>query len=885
MATILNDAAYMGFPLSIKRGNPAPVDTTAVWYNKTELETYAKSGATAYVGQILTLVADNKCEAYMISNEAGTLIKLASTTASGDLASDVATLQSKVASLIEKVGSATQGETAATGLYALIEAAQKQADKGVADAKTADDKAVAAQTDIDALEVVVGADDTTGLRKRIKANETNIATLVGDDTSKSAREIASEEVVKVVSGAPEAYDTLKEIADWISSHGTDATSMNSAIKTLQAILVGFGTGEGETATVKAYVDGAIKALKIGDYATAADLTALAGRVSAVEKLPAAGIKAEDITKWNAKQDAGNFVDQSAYDSKVAALEKADSDNATAIAAVEKKANAAVVANTGITAGIATKITYDEKGLVTQGENLAASDIPTLGISKIDGLQGALNAKQDTVVFDGEYSASNKAATVSTVNTAVDNLRHTLGGEDGKIDIDTKDSQTIHGAKIYADEVGKTTLASAKTYADGLVGDTSAIGKKVAALEGKVDVDSVSGAINTAKTEAINTAGTNADTKIATAKTAILGEGHTGTVKEAYELAASKTTMKEVEAKGYAVKTEVDTAVANAKKAGTDAQASVNTLNDKVGTVPADTTIVQMIADAQKAATYDDSTVKTSIKANADALTKLNGADTVEGSVAKTVKDAVAAEQTRAEGKEQENATAIASVKSRVDTFLADADLTTNAVDTLKELQDYITNHGTEAAGWTAKISANEAAIKAEETRATGVEGTLNTAITDEAARAKGIESGLTTRLTTLEGADTVEGSVAKTVKDAIDTLNITQYAKDADVVKKETGKSLIADTKITKLDGIEENAQVNVIEKIKVAGEEISPDVEKAVNIPLATAARAGLIISSDAENAISVSEAGVATVNTLNVNKLVQTAGDELVLDGGASI
>ena len=117
MAVIMNDAAYMGFPLSIKRGNPAPVDTTAVWYNKTELETYAQSGATAYVGQVLTLVADGKCEAYMISNEAGTLIKLASTTASGDLAGDVATLQSQVASLIEKVGVPAQGETPSTGLF------------------------------------------------------------------------------------------------------------------------------------------------------------------------------------------------------------------------------------------------------------------------------------------------------------------------------------------------------------------------------------------------------------------------------------------------------------------------------------------------------------------------------------------------------------------------------------------------------------------------------------------------------------------------------------------------------------------------------------------------------------------------------------------------
>ena len=47
------------------------------------------------------------------------------------------------------------------------------------------------------------------------------------------------------------------------------------------------------------------------------------------------------------------------------------------------------------------------------------------------------------------------------------------------------------------------------------------------------------------------------------------------------------------------------AIADAKAAGTGAQDAVDALAAKVGEVPADKTVVQMIADAQSAATYDD----------------------------------------------------------------------------------------------------------------------------------------------------------------------------------------------------------------------------------------------------------------------------------------
>lgn len=224
----------------------------------------------------------------------------------------------------------------------------------------------------------------------------------------------------------------------------------------------------------------------------------------------------------------------------------------------------------------------------------------------------------------------------------------------------------------------------------------------------------------------------------------------------------------------------DSAIAEAKKAGTNAQAAVDALSDKVGTVTEGKTIVEMISDAQAAATYDDAAVKADIKANADAITKLNGTSAVEGSVDKKVADAI-----------NEFATKVSDDQT---------------VNTFKELIDYAADHKDEYSTLSGEVQANKTAIA------------------------------------TLNGKDTEAGSVAKTVKDAVEAAQATLQANIDKKVDAVTGKCLstndyTTDEK-TKLEGVAAGAQVNVIETVKVNGVALTP-ADKAVDVTVPTGALA----------------------------------------------
>ena len=75
-------------------------------------------------------------------------------------------------------------------------------------------------------------DDKDSLITDTSTNKTWLKTLTANTApTKSISTMISEEIAKVVANAPASFDTLKEIADWISTHQNDASAMNTAINT------------------------------------------------------------------------------------------------------------------------------------------------------------------------------------------------------------------------------------------------------------------------------------------------------------------------------------------------------------------------------------------------------------------------------------------------------------------------------------------------------------------------------------------------------------------------------------------------------------------------------------------------------------------------------
>ena len=336
--------------------------------------------------------------------------------------------------------------------------------------------------------------------------------------------------------------------------------------------------------------------------------------------------------------------------------------------------------------------------------------PTYAASEITGLEDFINGEiQDTnttyqivQVDDYNYKLQSKELggawkdTGSTIvipkydDTTVKADISALQKLVGSTAVATQISNAISALKLAdtydAKGAAATAESNAKKYTDALANGTVATNTAaITAIKDGETLDSfkdVEGAIATAKTEA-STAAANA-------------------LKDAKTYADGK-----------------DTAIADAKKAGTDAQTAVNTLSGKVGTVPTGKTVVQMISEAQTAATYDDTAVKADIKAIKDDYLKAADKTELSGKI------------TTVEGKVT---TLIGEDANKSVRTIANEELTKqlipegakDSLDTLQEIAAWIQKHPDDVATMNKSISDNAANITSVTGRVTTAEGKIKT---------------------------------------------------------------------------------------------------------------------------------------------------------------
>ena len=220
--------------------------------------------------------------------------------------------------------------------------------------------------------------------------------------------------------------------------------------------------------------------------------------------------------------------------------------------------------------------------------------------------------------------------------------------------------------------------------------------------------------------------------------------------------------------------------------------------------------------------------------------------------------AVEKEKTRAEG-----------IESGLDTRLtaAEGDITKlKGQPAAKITQDQISN-------WDNEVGA-KADIATEKSRAERAEQAIDAKIgtSADATTASTVYGAINKEIADRKtGDDTTLDSAKHYTDEAVEPKADKSYVDGelAKKVDKVTGKSLIADTEITRLAGIETGAQVNIIEHIKLNGKDLPVEENKTVN--LGTIATSGEL--NKLAGRVTTAEGDIDTLES----KMATVQGDEL--------
>lgn len=182
----------------------------------------------------------------------------------------------------------------------------------------------------------------------------------------------------------------------------------------------------------------------------------------------------DGSKWVTLGNESIYAKDSEVNAKIAAVRQ---EMATQKTELQGEIDSDIAAaRTKITKEIGDKIaTLDYTGKGSQGKfvtdvtetdgiisvtaaNLVASDIPVIEQSQVNGLETALNNKQNVVPFEHTPSESDKVATVKSVTDRIGALDYNIAEEDNKV----ISAFTVTDGVLNANSVKKVTLHKVAT---------------------------------------------------------------------------------------------------------------------------------------------------------------------------------------------------------------------------------------------------------------------------------------------------------------------------------------------------------------------------------------------------------------------------------------
>lgn len=287
----------LDFAVAFNRQTAFPLDAKS-YFESLELATAAAASAqeagssetTYYYGQTIAVVADSKATLYVIQPDK-TLKEVG-----GNIAINENVFVKDSDGTLDLLGFAD-----AVGGAQLV----KTEDGKISWVKPDTTTVEGLSTAIASLKTTVG-DENSGLVKQVAENKAAIDTLNGD---KNISGSVAYQIAQIVSDAPEAYDTLKEIATWITNHAGDAATMNTNIAQNTSDIEALEALVGSTAVATQIANAIDTALKNGEtdkYALATDLTSLSdevdgiklklGNTSVAEQIEAA-LKVDGVEKY------------------------------------------------------------------------------------------------------------------------------------------------------------------------------------------------------------------------------------------------------------------------------------------------------------------------------------------------------------------------------------------------------------------------------------------------------------------------------------------------------------------------------------------------------------------------------------------------------------